>query len=132
MANMEDRGWSPYVAGALVGLLLILSVWVADKYVGASTTFVRTAGIIESHFLPDRVANLDYFKKEKPIVDWQTLFVVGILIGAFISAVTSKSFRLQALPDMWHDRFGDNVGKRAAVAFIGGFIAIFGARLADG
>jgi hypothetical protein len=132
MITVDDKGWSPYVAGALVGLLLILSVWVSDKYVGASTTFVRTAGIIESQFLPDRVANLEYFKKEKPMVDWQSLFVAGILIGAFISAASSRSFRIQALPDMWRERFGSSIVKRAFAAFLGGFIAIFGARLADG
>jgi uncharacterized protein len=132
MIDTKDGGWNPYIAGAMVGLLLILSVWVADKYVGASTTFVKVAGIIESQFIPDRVANLDYFKKEKPGIDWQTFFVAGILMGAFISAITSKSFKLQGVPDMWQQRFGSSISKRAVVAFLGGFIAIFGARLADG
>jgi hypothetical protein len=33
---------------------------------------------------------------------------------------------------MWQERFGPAVMRRAVIAFIGGFIAIFGARLADG
>jgi hypothetical protein len=33
---------------------------------------------------------------------------------------------------MWEDRFGPGKMKRAVVAFIGGMIAMFGARLADG
>ena len=60
------------------------------------------------------------------------MFVVGILIGAFIAASTSGSFRFQTVPDMWQERFGDNAIKRGAVAFVGGTIAMFGARLADG
>jgi uncharacterized protein len=132
MIKNGDGGWNPYLAGALTGLLLILAVWVSDKYVGASTTFVRVAGIIESGFLPEHVADIEYFNKEKLIIDWQTLFVAGIMIGAFVSSITSKSFRLQPVPDMWKDRFGDSVPKRAVAAFAGGFIAIFGARLADG
>jgi hypothetical protein len=43
----EPKGWSPYLAGALAGLLLIFSVWFTGKYIGASTTFVKTAGLIE-------------------------------------------------------------------------------------
>jgi hypothetical protein len=39
----EPESWSPYLAGSLTGLLLIFSVWFTGKYVGASTTFVRTA-----------------------------------------------------------------------------------------
>jgi uncharacterized membrane protein YedE/YeeE len=33
---------------------------------------------------------------------------------------------------MWGERFGSSVPKRAIVAFLGGIVAIFGARLADG
>lgn len=64
--NREDKqGWNPYIAGALTGLLLVLSVWAAGKYVGASTTFVRSAGYIERVFTPERVAGMDYFKKKQ-------------------------------------------------------------------
>jgi hypothetical protein len=48
--SQELKGWSPYLAGALTGLLLVFSVWFAGKYVGASTTFVRSAGFIERVF----------------------------------------------------------------------------------
>ena len=33
---------------------------------------------------------------------------------------------------MWSERFGPGVPKRAAAAFAGGAVAMFGARLADG
>ena len=51
--NKAQRdGWSPYLAGALVGLLAILSVYLTttymgkSNYLGASTTFVRAAGLV--------------------------------------------------------------------------------------
>jgi uncharacterized membrane protein YedE/YeeE len=128
----EDKGWNPYLAGALSGLVSILSVWVAGKYLGASTTFVRTSGMIEKLFDPDRVAKMEYFIREAPKIDWQWMVVFGIMIGAFIAAVTSGSFRLQAVPDMWQERFGPGIPTRAVFAFVGGVIAMFGARLADG
>lgn len=128
----EPKGWSPYLAGALAGLLLVFSVWFAGKYIGASTTFVRAAGYVERVFNPERVAALEYFKKDLPKIDWQFLFVIGIFFGSLIASTTSKSFRIQAVPTMWESRFGPSKAKRGIVAFIGGAIAMFGARLADG
>ncbi len=132
MKSKDGSSWSPYLAGGLSGLVSIFAVLTADKFLGASTTFVKTAGMIEQLFSPERVSAMDYFIKEVPNIDWQWMFVVGIFIGALLSAVTSKSFQWKAVPDMWADRFGLNVPKRAFVAFIGGAIAMFGARLADG
>lgn len=128
----NDRGWNPYLAGGLSGLVSIGSIWFAGKYFGASTTFVRTTGMVEKLFSPERVAGMPYFLKEMPIIDWQWMFVLGIALGAFLSAVTSGSFRWQALPDMWRKEYGSAVTLRAVAAFLGGIVAMFGARLADG
>jgi uncharacterized protein len=129
----RDGGWSPYLAGGLSGLVGVFSVWFAGQYFGASTSFVRTAGMIEQFFGPERVARMEYFIKVVPRIDWQWMFVVGIFLGALISSITSGSFKLQAVPDMWAARFSTkSVGKRAIIAFIGGTVAMFGARLADG
>jgi uncharacterized membrane protein YedE/YeeE len=128
----NDRGWNPYLAGAFSGLVSIFSVWVAGKFLGASTTFVRTTGMFEKLLDPVRVANMEYFIKEMPKVDWQWMFVVGVLIGSFIAAKSGGTFKWQPVPDMWRARFGSSVRLRAAFAFIGGIVAMFGARLADG
>jgi hypothetical protein len=132
MKENKDRGWSPYLAGALSGIVSILSIWIAGKFFGASTTFVRSSGMIEKLFDPERVAKMEYFIKELPIIDWQWMFVAGIFIGSLIASTTSGSFRWKAVPDMWEARFGPSKVKRGFVAFIGGVIAMFGARLADG
>jgi hypothetical protein len=132
MKVIDDKGWSPYLAGALAGIVMILSVWIAGKYFGASTTFVRSAGMIEKIFSAERVEKMDYFIKEVPKIEWQWMFVFGIFMGALISSTTSRSFKWKAVPDMWEDRFGPGKTKRAVVAFIGGMVAMFGARLAGG
>ena len=128
----DGKPWSPYLAGALSGLVSIGSVWFAGKYFGASTTFVRTAGMLEQAVAPERVAQLDYFLKNVPKVDWQTMFVVGIFGGALIAAISDASFRYQAVPPLWERRFGPSKIRRGIGAFLGGTIAMFGARLADG
>jgi uncharacterized protein len=129
----RDRGWSPYLAGALAGVVGVLSVWVAGNYLGASTSFVRSAGMLERFIAPERVERMEYFIKTTPTIDWQWMFVVGILIGAFLASITSRSFYWKGLPDMWQERFGPNSRLlRGVFAFGGGTVAMFGARLADG
>jgi hypothetical protein len=132
MAVTEKKEWSPYLAGALSGVLSIFSVFFVGKYFGASTTFVRSAGMIEKIIGPERVAKLSYFVKEIPEIDWQWMFVVGILIGSLIASATSGTFLWKGVPDMWGKKFGPSKFKRGIVAFLGGVIAMFGARLADG
>lgn len=132
MKSANDGAWSPYLAGGLSGLVSIFAVLTANKFLGASTTFVKTAGMIEQSMAPERVSAMAYFIKEVPKIDWQWMFVVGIFVGSLIAALSSKSFKWQAVPDMWQERFGMSVPKRAVVAFFGGGVAMFGARLADG
>ncbi len=130
--KIGGRGWNPYLAGSLTGLVIILSAWNAERYFGASSCFVRSAAMIEQLFSAGRVAGMDYFKRFAPVIDWQWMFVIGILIGSFVSSITSGSFKLQAVPDMWKERFGEGRLKRGLAAFSGGIILMFGARLAGG
>ena len=132
MGKMTNKGWSPYLAGALSGLVLVLSVWLSGKYFGASTTFVKSAGMIEKVYRAEQVAKMDYFIKELPKIDWQWMFVIGILLGSLLASMLSSNFRRKAVPDMWASRFGPSRIKRGLLAFCGGLIAVFGARLADG
>ena len=134
MAGKSDgaKSWSPYLGGGLTGLLMVLSVWLAGEYFGASTTFVRTAGLVETLISPERLAKMEYFLKIAPKIDWQVLFMVGIFLGSLISALASRTFRWQSVPDSWEQRFGKTPVLRSIVAFGGGAIAMWGARLADG
>ncbi len=134
----EDGGWSPYLAGALVGIVAIASVFATTlllgktNYLGASTTFVRAAGLVEQTIAPGHVAANEYYTKEKVRVDWQFMLVLGIFLGALISSATDRSFKLENVPPTWEKRFGPSIGKRAVGAFVGGIIAMMGARMADG
>ena len=134
----EANGWSPYLAGALVGLLAIISVWATTvlmgktNYLGASTTFVRAAGLLERAVAPERVAANEYFTTSKVKVDWQFMLVSGIFLGALISSVTDRSFKWESVPPVWAKRFGNSPIKRAVGAVLGGMVAMVGARMADG
>ncbi len=135
---MFRKNWNPYVAGALVGVLAVLSVVLTTKfigkpkYLGASTTFVRVTGLIEKTFAPKYVEENKYFKSKKVKIDWQAMLVFGIFFGALVSSLVDGSFKSEKLPPMWQEKFGDNRLKRGVVSFVGGLIAMFGVRLAGG
>jgi hypothetical protein len=132
------KSWRPYVAGALVGLLAVASVFASTKilgkpkYLGASTTFVRAAGLIEKTVAQGHVENNTYYQSTKVKIDWQFMMVVGVLIGAFAASIADKSFKLESVPPIWSARFGNKITVRATGAFLGGIVAMFGARLAGG
>lgn len=128
----KNKEWSPYLAGALTGLVIIVSAWIDGRYFGASTFFVRVSGFIGQIFSAEHLNRLDYFRLFVPEIDWQVMMVVGILIGSFISSITSGSFKIKAVPDMWESHFGSSRLKRGVVSFVGGAVLIFGARLAGG
>lgn len=134
---MIRQTWNPYLAGALAGLLLVLSVAAVGRFMGASTTFSRGAAFVEESVgvKTDRFA---YFTEKGgkygpgSLPNWQLLFVAGIVIGAFVSSVMSGTFEVKAVPDMWAARFGNSPAKRGVAAAVGGAILIIGARLAGG
>jgi len=132
MKVMTRKGWSPYIAGGLVGVLLVASVFLTGKYFGASTTFVRTAGMIEQVVAPEHATGQEYYKKEKIKIEWQWMFVAGIFFGALAAAVFTKDFKPTPVPPMWESRFGSSKAKRWIAAFLGGIVLMLGARMADG
>lgn len=132
MSSQDDRGWNPYFAGALTGVLIVFSALLTGNYFGASSTFVRAAGMVERIFDSGHVAGLSYFGRYLPRIDWQALFLVGVFAGALVSAARSREFSWQGVPGMWETRFGPGRGLRAAVSFAGGVVILFGARIAGG
>lgn len=126
------------MAGVLAGILAILSVVISTgtlgkpKYLGASTTFVRGAGLIEKQIAPEHVAANEYFNAKKVNVDWQMMFVVGIFLGALLSSLAGKTFKFEKVPPMWAEFYGHKVSVRALAAFFGGVVSILGGRLAGG
>ncbi len=131
---MKTHRWNPYLVGALIGVLSILTFTLADKPIGISTGIAQASGACAMPVLgADGVAANTYWaKKAVPAWDYGSLFVLGSFFGALVSALVSGSFKLESVPAIWRERFGSSVGKRFLAAFIGGVVLIFGARLADG
>ena len=124
--------WSPYLVGIFIGILSWLSFWISDKPLGASTAFARTSGMLEKLLKGDRVLDHPYYREYKPVIDWEWMLVLGVIIGSFISASLSGQFNFQFLPDFWVENFGNTVLLRLVISLIGGFFMGFGARWAGG
>lgn len=127
--------WSPYAVGAGIGALSWATFGLMDKALGASTSVVQCAGMIEGAVAPDHVRSNAYFAKYlvgKPGVDWQFALVVFLAIGALLAAKLGRSVRQPTVPDTWRARFGPSRALRFAGAFVGGAVMIFGARMAGG
>lgn len=136
MKKIKEFTLNPYVGGVLVGLLAILSTYLSTlligdtKFFGTSTTFAKIAGIFEKMMFSN-LSN-EYFDKIKLNLDWQFFFVIGIFLGSLITSFLSGSFKLELVPPIFMERFGNNFILRAILAFVGGIFVAFGARLADG
>ena len=76
---------------------------------------------------PERI-----FLEVRPIVDWEWMLVVGLALGAFVSSRLSGDKATEPVESLWRLRFGASRWKRYLVAFFGGVILMFGARLAGG
>lgn len=124
--------WSPYVVGAGIGVLSWLTFYFSDKAIGASSFYAHIAGFLGKLFAPRHTRSLAYFKDTPPRISWGFVFVIATIVGGAIGALTGREFANEWLPLMWTARFGDSIPLRAAVAFAGGILMAFGARLAGG
>jgi uncharacterized protein len=129
---LTSMRWSPYAVGIGIGVLSWFTMLISRKPLGCSTSFARTAGMIEKAFRGPQVELKPYYQKTKPVIDWQWMMVLGIVIGSCISSLLSGAFDLQWVPSVWAATFGTAVVPRLIVALLGGVIIGFGSRWAGG
>ena len=132
MSYLKEVTWSPYVVGVLIGILNFVTLIVSKKFLGASTAYVKTSGMIKRIFNKEKVENNEYYKIKTPKADWGWMLVIGIVIGAFISSNLSGSFEFIIIPQLWRDFVSDNLFFRILIATFGGIVMGFGARLSGG
>ncbi|KPP87171.1 MAG: YeeE/YedE family (DUF395) [Rhodobacteraceae bacterium HLUCCA08] len=136
--------------GVLLGLVFFLAVLLV-KPIGVSTQFVILDGIIGDAVNPALVTQAEdgawtstndylaksggkYAKSVANPLNYSFLFVLAMAAGAFASALArgGNGAAENRAPALWRANFGDGAGKRFLVAFLGGFVVLYGARLAGG
>jgi uncharacterized protein len=126
------KRWSPYVVGIGVGILSWFAFLLSDNTLGASGSYATTAGMLERLFRGSKVKEKTYYKEHPPEIGWGWMLLVGIVVGAFISAKLSGDFQLEMVPSLWERTVGRSVFIRWSVAFVGGALLGIGSRWADG
>ena len=125
MIRLTDSAWSPYAAGIVIGLLQIPAFMLADTALGASSSFVTAAAWIASIFDP-AAAQIDYFAKHMTSDKyyWQSALVIGIALGAYISARLGGVKR-PSFAKAWSELTSvKSLGGRMIMGFVGGFILL--------
>ena len=122
----KNMDWLYAGAGLAVLNSIVFLTMAADRPIGASTSFP---------YMADALAGLttnDYFEKIKTPGHWEMIFLAGALVAGFVFSMAKKEFKLQVLHERWIKYKGESEHKRILWAFVGGFILIFGARMAGG
>lgn len=124
--------WSPYLVGFFIGVLSWLSFLISKRPIGVSTAFARLSGMIEKIFIGKKVEYKEYYQNYEPIVDWEVMLVIGVIIGSFVSASLSGNFEIKIIPELWLNNFGSTPILRLITALIGGIFIGFGSRMSGG
>jgi uncharacterized protein len=128
-----SRGANPYVMGAAIGVLSWIVFAVADDPLGITTALSAVAGFAAMPFVGvDAVWHNSYWAQNVPSLSYGSLFLVGVIAGAFAAALFNRQIRFEAVPATWSRRFGYSPIRRFAAAFAGGALEMYGARLAGG
>ncbi len=130
----KTRGrWNAYVVGAGLGVLSWIAFAVVDDPLGISTSLSAAAGACAVPVLgSDGVAQNPYWAKNAFVWNYGMLFLVGTFLGSLASVLTSRTFKVEAVPTAWAQRFGGGAGRRLLAAFLGGIVIMYGARMAGG
>lgn len=116
------------VLGVLFGALSAVAIALYGP-IGVSTTYPRVIGSIMRAITPGSAASNPYLEKIGGLVKPETMLVVGLLIGGFLSRVLWRE-KVPPLETVHPEE--KTTGRRYLDAFLGGFLILFGARLAGG
>lgn len=131
MPRNPNRFWNPYVGGVALGLVLLLTLVVMGKGLGASSAGLRVGVWAVRAVAPAHAASVPAMaavsQNGSPLDDWIVLEVLGMAIGGAVAALVSGRFGREVLRG---PTFG--TGGRIALAVSGGVLMGFAARLARG
>jgi hypothetical protein len=128
----ERPFWNPYVAGVVLGLVLLSSFLVMGFGLGSSSAATRLA-VAGAHLVaPKTIEANAYFSQyvgpgKQPLMDWLVFEVLGILLGGLLGAYSAGRLRLGV-----DKGAGVTNARRFAMALLGGILMGYAARLARG
>ncbi|MFA9388517.1 MAG: YeeE/YedE thiosulfate transporter family protein [Prolixibacteraceae bacterium] len=129
---MKKNYMNPYLAGTLLGGVLLLAMFLSGRGLGASGGIkycvVSIVGLLDAGHATSSGFYSKYFEGGKsPLLNWLPFEILGVLIGGFISGALSGrlKWKIEKSPSI-------SKTKRLIMAFLGGVLFVYGAQLARG
>ncbi|HWS00617.1 MAG TPA: YeeE/YedE thiosulfate transporter family protein [Prolixibacteraceae bacterium] len=128
----KSKYMNPYLAGILLGLVLLAAMFFSGRGLGASGgikyTVVALVGAVDRQHAEDSPYYSKYFENgERPLKNWLAFEVFGMVLGGIISGALSRRLKFQVEKS---PKISNN--KRLFFAFLGGAFFVYGAQLARG
>ncbi len=122
----------PYLAGILLGLVLLASFYLTGRGLGASgATKSVVVGTINT-IAPEHAGKTEYYAsylttENKPMKSWLVLEIAGVIVGGFLSGAWAGRLKLKV-------EHSPKITPRRRIVFatIGGFLFGFGSQLGRG
>ncbi|MBM3151800.1 MAG: hypothetical protein FJZ96_06295 [Chloroflexi bacterium] len=122
----------PYVGGVLLGIVLFLAFLITRNGLGASGGLNRLIAAVEDIVAPGHIDQTPYLLKlaggeKNPLDDWSVPVVLGAIFGGAVAGILNGRSKFEI-------NKGPNISNRTRLilAFIGGAIFAYGARMARG
>jgi len=129
---MKTKYMNPYLAGFLLGLVLLVTIYITGRGLGASGALKDVAAGAMWAAAPQHAASEPFYEAaysegNNPFREWLVFEVAGVLLGAFVSGVMSD--RLKFVVER-----GPRASSRLRLvaALAGGVLFGVGAQLARG
>ncbi len=122
----------PYLGGFLLGLVLFLAFLLTGNGLGSSGAMSRLTVFVEDRIVPQHVDRTPYLLKmaggdKNPLDDWIVPLFFGALVGGAVSGWLNGRMKIEI-------NKGPRISNRTRLllAFLGGMIMVYGARMARG
>jgi len=123
---------NPYIAGVLLGLVLLASIYVSGRGLGASGAIKSAVVSTVATIAPNHANNGMFYKqytgnKPSPLKSWLVFEIIGVIIGGFISGLVSErlTFKVEKIPSIKNKT-------RLIFALLGGILFGLGAQFGRG
>jgi hypothetical protein len=123
---------NPYLAGTLLGIVLFLAFFITGTGLGASGGINRFLVYVQNIVAPEHIDQVPYLLKmaggsANPLNSWIVYLTAGTILGGFISGLFGHRVRVET-------NKGPQIGNKTRwmMAFLGGALMGYGARLARG
>jgi len=129
----ETKYMNPYLAGFLLGLLIVVAVFISGEGLGASGAVKSVVIYALDKVAPSHADNLDFVKgfnsshPDGPLKVWLIFEILGVLVGAFISGAIYNRLKLQV-----EHSPGITSKQRIIAALIGGTLFGIGSQFGRG